>query len=113
MDCLICFGEASDMTTDCNHSFHQSCLDLWLDAHITCPYCRFELDESDYDYDYDYDSESPDSDSGSPHDELYDWCEGFEIGMDYTVEDSAESMQIVNKCYENIVYYSYLISLEI
>ena len=43
MECSICYGEASDMTTTYNHSFHQSCLDEWLTDHNTCPYCRFKL----------------------------------------------------------------------
>ena len=32
MDCVICLDEdeAFNMTTVCNHSFHQSCLDQWL-----------------------------------------------------------------------------------
>ena len=77
MDCLICFGEASDMTTDCNHSFHQSCLDLWLDAHNTCPYCRFELDIE--------------SINENPEQELYDWLESIELNP--YVEDSYDSMR--------------------
>ncbi|KAL2326529.1 hypothetical protein Fmac_025587 [Flemingia macrophylla] len=27
----------------CGHSFHMSCIDLWLATHTTCPLCRFSL----------------------------------------------------------------------
>ncbi|XP_014493387.1 RING-H2 finger protein ATL7 [Vigna radiata var. radiata] len=27
----------------CRHTFHMSCIDLWLTTHTTCPLCRFSL----------------------------------------------------------------------
>ncbi|CAJ1978192.1 unnamed protein product [Sphenostylis stenocarpa] len=27
----------------CGHTFHMSCIDLWLATHTTCPLCRFSL----------------------------------------------------------------------
>ena len=51
MDCLICFGEASDTTTACDHSFHKECLGIWLERHSACPYCRTILLNSNSIYD--------------------------------------------------------------
>ena len=39
-------------------------------------------------YEYFY-PDIPDSDSESPHDELYDWCEAFDIGINYFVKQLA------------------------
>lgn len=45
-DCAIClfgFGSAVTTTTDCNHTFHKTCLDIWLENNVTCPICRAPL----------------------------------------------------------------------
>src|SRR5579863_5026519 len=98
MDCSICLGEASDMTTVCNHSFHQSCIDEWLEGYDTCPYCRHLLvirEENNEDYidtnthfaydsdsDYDYEdvhAVSLESIRENPEEDLYNWSEVFEL----------------------------------
>lgn len=41
--CSICFemiSEQSEITTNCNHLFHEICLQTWLLQHDTCPLCR-------------------------------------------------------------------------
>jgi hypothetical protein len=42
--CSICLEhllhEQSQKTTTCNHTFHQTCLDIWIQEHTTCPLCR-------------------------------------------------------------------------
>ena len=145
MDCIICLDEdeASNMTTVCNHSFHQSCLDQWLISHNSCPYCRFiliklpeydgSIDEGtsvddegtsvhhegtsvDGNSDSDSDSDYEDAYNGSletirenNEEELYNWCEAFEISS-CTQPDSYESLMHYNNCYENIVHYSKLLA---
>lgn len=45
-DCAIClfgFGSAVTTTTDCNHTLHKTCLDIWLENNVTCPICRAPL----------------------------------------------------------------------
>ena len=45
-DCAICLfglGSAVTTTTDCNHAFHKTCLDIWLEDNVTCPICRAPL----------------------------------------------------------------------
>jgi hypothetical protein len=44
--CAICFDslkEKSPLRTECNHWFHEECLDIWLKNHDTCPICRSEI----------------------------------------------------------------------
>ena len=47
--CSICLDEENKekvvVITECHHSFHKECLDLWLktDAKSSCPFCRQEI----------------------------------------------------------------------
>ncbi|GMN57233.1 hypothetical protein TIFTF001_026348 [Ficus carica] len=43
--CAVCLGEFEDgeelrTLPDCSHSFHVSCIDMWLFSHPNCPICR-------------------------------------------------------------------------
>jgi len=57
LDCPICLEQISNETlasTECNHCFHQLCIDKWLSTKYNCPCCRntiIEHDEDDDDYD--------------------------------------------------------------
>ena len=47
-DCAICLEDDSSPTalitsTICNHTFHKSCLDKWLNVGNNCPMCRAVL----------------------------------------------------------------------
>lgn len=44
-ECAICLAEFSEgervrVLPPCNHGFHAKCVDRWLAAHSSCPYCR-------------------------------------------------------------------------
>jgi hypothetical protein len=44
-ECPICYQTCDDtlnITTLCNHLFHKSCIDEWLDKINNCPICRYE-----------------------------------------------------------------------
>ncbi|KAJ3680044.1 hypothetical protein LUZ60_016322 [Juncus effusus] len=46
--CSICLGEYQEkemlrIIPACNHSFHLTCIDLWLQKQATCPICRLPL----------------------------------------------------------------------
>ena len=41
--CLLDYKEETKTETECNHIFHQECLDTWLQTNYTCPLCRTEL----------------------------------------------------------------------
>ena len=43
--CLLDYNEETKTETECNHFFHQECLDKWLQTNYTCPLCRTELRE--------------------------------------------------------------------
>src|SRR5271155_794386 len=92
MDCPICFSEASDTTNSCNHSFHQACLDIWLNGHDTCPYCRYNIiieryypaniNDSNISIHYDSDSDSDVEPIGSDNDSnnesgIYNSCNEY------------------------------------
>ncbi|GMI69779.1 hypothetical protein HRI_000647200 [Hibiscus trionum] len=40
--CLSVFGDGEEVKqlSECKHSFHTSCIDLWLNNHDNCPVCR-------------------------------------------------------------------------
>ncbi|KAL4353351.1 hypothetical protein GQ457_06G007530 [Hibiscus cannabinus] len=44
-ECPVCLsvfadGEEVKQLTECKHSFHTTCIDLWLNSHDNCPVCR-------------------------------------------------------------------------
>ncbi|KAI4373076.1 hypothetical protein MLD38_011239 [Melastoma candidum] len=48
--CAVCLSEYNledllRILPNCGHSFHASCVDLWLQQHATCPVCRVSLRE--------------------------------------------------------------------
>lgn len=52
LECAVCLTpfEAADvlrLLPKCKHAFHVECVDTWLDAHSTCPLCRFRVDPED------------------------------------------------------------------
>uniref|UniRef100_A0A5B7B0J3 RING-type domain-containing protein n=1 Tax=Davidia involucrata TaxID=16924 RepID=A0A5B7B0J3_DAVIN len=49
--CTICLGEYQEkevlrIMPQCGHSFHLSCIDVWLRKQSTCPVCRLPLQNS-------------------------------------------------------------------
>ncbi|KAM1172743.1 hypothetical protein ACFXTH_022940 [Malus domestica] len=49
LECAICLVEFEDdsmlrLLTVCCHVFHKDCIDLWLESHKTCPFCRGNLE---------------------------------------------------------------------
>ena len=76
-ECPICFdlinkGEQNSITTDCNHTFHASCLMTNISKNgFSCPCCRFVMaveDEEDRDSDSDSEYSGSGSESGSETD---------------------------------------------
>ncbi|GLT66725.1 hypothetical protein SLA2020_390770 [Shorea laevis] len=48
--CTVCLSEYHDedilrILPYCGHSFHVTCIDIWLQQHSTCPVCRISLRE--------------------------------------------------------------------
>lgn len=48
--CTVCLSEYHEEDTLrilplCGHSFHATCIDIWLQQHSTCPVCRISLRE--------------------------------------------------------------------
>jgi len=42
-DCPICLDHITDDTkkiTQCNHTFHDACLTIWIHTNNSCPLCR-------------------------------------------------------------------------
>uniref|UniRef100_A0A6C0KR38 RING-type domain-containing protein n=1 Tax=viral metagenome TaxID=1070528 RepID=A0A6C0KR38_9ZZZZ len=50
-DCAICQDpiepdQMMRIVRHCTHRFHQTCIDTWLNSHVTCPTCRHDIRES-------------------------------------------------------------------
>jgi Ring finger domain len=47
-DCAICQDPIEQdqmmrIVRHCTHRFHQTCIDTWLNSHVTCPSCRHDI----------------------------------------------------------------------
>ncbi|XP_042516502.1 RING-H2 finger protein ATL43 [Macadamia integrifolia] len=52
LECAVCLNRFEPMDVlrllpKCKHAFHLECVDTWLDAHSTCPLCRYRVDPED------------------------------------------------------------------
>ncbi|XP_023761139.1 RING-H2 finger protein ATL43 [Lactuca sativa] len=52
LECAVCLSrfdpsEVLRLLPKCKHAFHVECVDTWLDAHSTCPLCRYRVDPED------------------------------------------------------------------
>ncbi|KZV29562.1 hypothetical protein F511_00840 [Dorcoceras hygrometricum] len=52
LECVVCLNkfeadEVLRLLPKCKHAFHVECVDTWLDAHSTCPLCRYRVDPED------------------------------------------------------------------
>ncbi|KAG6736122.1 hypothetical protein POTOM_061174 [Populus tomentosa] len=52
LECAVCLtrfepSEVLKLLPKCKHAFHVECVDTWLDAHSTCPLCRYRVDPED------------------------------------------------------------------
>ncbi|PIA28448.1 hypothetical protein AQUCO_06900013v1 [Aquilegia coerulea] len=52
LECSVCLNrfesnEVLRLLPKCKHAFHVECVDTWLDAHSTCPLCRYRVDPED------------------------------------------------------------------
>ncbi|XP_010558086.1 PREDICTED: RING-H2 finger protein ATL43-like isoform X2 [Tarenaya hassleriana] len=52
LECAVCLArfeptEVLRLLPKCQHAFHVECVDTWLDAHSTCPLCRYRVDPED------------------------------------------------------------------
>ncbi|KAG5188580.1 hypothetical protein JKP88DRAFT_161157 [Tribonema minus] len=49
MQCGVCLmdyrpgDELCRLPCPSQHVYHATCITMWLDAHVTCPYCKFNL----------------------------------------------------------------------
>ncbi|KAM7267987.1 hypothetical protein ACFE04_010153 [Oxalis oulophora] len=48
--CTVCLADYRNddllrILPNCGHSFHMTCIDIWLQQHSTCPVCRISLRE--------------------------------------------------------------------
>lgn len=52
LECAVCLSvfdpdEVLRLLPKCKHAFHIECVDTWLEAHSTCPLCRYRVDPED------------------------------------------------------------------
>jgi len=43
--CLLNYNEETKKATECQHIFHQECIDKWLETNNSCPLCRHVLQQ--------------------------------------------------------------------
>ncbi|KDP40714.1 hypothetical protein JCGZ_24713 [Jatropha curcas] len=53
-ECVVCLSTFEDeeyvrRLSDCRHSFHAPCIDMWLYSHSDCPLCRTPIHRLDSD----------------------------------------------------------------
>lgn len=52
--CVVCQDnievDSTATSMPCSHSFHPDCLKPWLEAHNSCPVCRYQLETDDQDF---------------------------------------------------------------
>eukprot|EP00658_Telonema_sp_P-2_P085441 TRINITY_DN973_c0_g1_i1.p2 TRINITY_DN973_c0_g1~~TRINITY_DN973_c0_g1_i1.p2 ORF type:complete len:115 (+),score=26.84 TRINITY_DN973_c0_g1_i1:466-810(+) len=50
-ECAVCHDEFREhellVRLPCDHIFHTACILKWMEAHTTCPLCRFDCDACD------------------------------------------------------------------
>ncbi|KAI4379790.1 hypothetical protein MLD38_006041 [Melastoma candidum] len=49
LECAVCMSKFQDLELlrllpKCNHAFHTTCIDRWLENHPTCPLCRYKYE---------------------------------------------------------------------
>lgn len=52
LECAVCLArfepaEVLKLLPKCKHAFHVECVETWLDAHSTCPLCRYRVEPED------------------------------------------------------------------
>lgn len=52
LECAVCLNrfeqtEVLRLLPKCKHAFHVECVDTWLEAHSTCPLCRYRVEPED------------------------------------------------------------------
>ncbi|KAM7261783.1 hypothetical protein ACFE04_020860 [Oxalis oulophora] len=52
LECAVCLNvfeptEVLKLLPKCKHAFHVECIDKWLNAHSTCPLCRYQVNPED------------------------------------------------------------------
>ncbi|KAK6159057.1 hypothetical protein DH2020_006371 [Rehmannia glutinosa] len=52
LECAVCLNrfdadEVLRLLPKCKHAFHIECVDIWLEAHSTCPLCRYRVNPED------------------------------------------------------------------
>ncbi|MED6222497.1 hypothetical protein PIB30_065027 [Stylosanthes scabra] len=52
LECTVCLSRFEDsevlrLLPKCQHAFHITCIDKWLESHSTCPLCRYRVEPGD------------------------------------------------------------------
>lgn len=52
LECSVCLSKFEDSDVlrflpICRHAFHMKCIDMWLEAHVSCPLCRYKFHVDD------------------------------------------------------------------
>ncbi|KAK1436317.1 hypothetical protein QVD17_02096 [Tagetes erecta] len=106
LECAICLCEFEDdnvlrLLTKCYHVFHQECIDLWLESHKTCPFCRCSLETP-----INSPEKSPFPQTGTPMHEIHEnevLEDTYTINIrDETSEGNSASNNIIDHAKEEI-----------